>query len=74
MKTYQIIKTYNICGKKKAECLCDVPTASGAWFICYNEEQAAKRVQELHEAGHTSARYEEVAEEDQWWNDENWIG
>lgn len=67
-KTYQIVKTYNIYGKE-SECLCNEVTASGSWFICYNEEQAKKRVAELHEAGHTSARYEEVPEENQWWND-----
>lgn len=67
-KTYQITETYNISGKDY-KCLCDVPTASGSWFICYNEEQAQKRVAELQAMGHTSARYEEVAEKDQWWND-----
>lgn len=67
-KTYQIIKNYNFSGKE-CECLCDVATASGSRFICYNEGQAKKRVAELHEAGHTSARYEEVPEEKQWWND-----
>lgn len=66
-KTYQIVKNYNFSGKE-CECLCDVATASGSWFICYNEEQARKRVAELHEAGHTSARYEEVPEGNQWWN------
>lgn len=68
-KTYQIVKTYTICGEE-CECLCcDIATASGVWCICYDEEQAKKRVAELHEAGHTSARYEEVPEENQWWND-----
>lgn len=72
-KIYQIVKMYNICGRPM-ECLCDVKTTSGDWFICYSEESAKKRVQELHEAGHTTARYEEVAPKDQWWSDKNWIG
>lgn len=72
-RTYQIVKEYNINGQQ-VECLCDVPTASGAWSVCYNEEQAKKRVAELRAAGHMTARYETVEEKNQWWNNENWIG
>lgn len=68
MKTYQIVKMYNICGRQE-ECLCDIPTASGHHAIYHDEEEAKARVDELKAMGHTSARYEEVPEKDQWWND-----
>lgn len=70
---YHIIDTYNICGKP-VDCLCDRPTASGSWFICYSEESAEQRVKELHEAGYTEARYELVPAGEAWYDDENWIG
>lgn len=73
MMRYQIIDTYNICGRA-VECLCNRPTASGSWCICYGEEAAKQRVAELHEAGYKTARYEELPQGKAWFDDENWIG
>lgn len=55
-------------------CLCGIATASGSWFICYDEKQAKQRVAELHAIGETSARYEELPWGTAWFDDNNWIG
>ena len=69
MKRYQIIRTYNICGKL-VECLCyDVGSA-----IVYGEGIAKAQVAKLHEMGYADARYEELPQGEAWLDDENWIG
>lgn len=72
-KRFQVLDTYNICGRE-VECLADRPTASGSWSVCYSEAQAKQRVAELHEAGFTKARYEELPYGKAWFDDENWLG
>jgi hypothetical protein len=68
-KRYQIIRTYDICGKQK-ECLCyDVGPA-----VVYGETKAKEQVDKLHAVGYTDARYEELPEGTAWFDDENWIG
>ena len=68
-KTYQIVREYNINGQT-CECLC----YDAGCAITYSEEDAKAKVAKLHEMGYTTARYEEVAPKQQWWNDSNWIG
>lgn len=69
MKRYQIIRTYNICGRL-VECLCyDVGSA-----IVYSEDIAKAQVAKLHEMGYADARYEELPQGKAWFDDENWIG
>lgn len=65
---FQILMLYPICGRM-CECWAEVPTASGDFFICYSEEEAKQRVKELHELGHTSARYEELPLGESWIDD-----
>ena len=48
MKRYEIIAEYNICGTMM-ECLATTPTAMGTWCVCYGEEDARQRVEELRE-------------------------
>jgi hypothetical protein len=68
-KRFQIIRTYDICGKP-TECLCiDAGSA-----IVYGEEDAKHQVAMPHAMGHTSARYEELPQGTAWFDDENWIG
>lgn len=55
-------------------CLCDKKTASGDWYFCYDEEQAKRRVDELHAAGYAEAYYEELPFGTAWFDDNNWIG
>lgn len=71
-KRYEIIAKYNICGKM-VECLATTPTAMGAWCVCYGEETAKQRVEELRAEG-LEARYEEKPKGTAWYDDENWIG
>lgn len=40
---YEIIYTTTINGRL-VDCLCDIPTACGAWVFAYTEEQADRRV------------------------------
>lgn len=68
-KRFQILRTYDICGKP-TECLCyDAGSA-----VVYGEDRAKERVAKLHEMGYTDARYEELPEGTAWFDDENWIG
>ena len=68
-KRYQIVRTYNICGKE-TECLC----YDAGCAIVFGEDVAKERVQKLHEMGYASARYEELPQGTAWFDDENWIG
>jgi hypothetical protein len=70
---FQVLDTYIISGKEH-ECLAGRPTASGSWSVCYDEKQAQQRVSELHAAGFTKARYEELPWGQAWFDDENWMG
>ena len=72
MKRYEIIAEYNICGTMM-ECLATTPTAMGTWCVCYGEEDARQRVEELRERG-LKARYKEVPQGTAWYDEENWIG
>lgn len=68
-KRFQILRTYDICGKL-TECLCyDVGCA-----IVYGEEDAKHQVALLHARGHADARYEELPEGTAWFDDENYGG
>lgn len=67
---YEIIYTTTIYGKL-TDCLCDIPTACGAWVFTYSEEQADRRVCELQAMG-IDARYQ--PSDDCWAEDKNWIG
>lgn len=69
MKRYQIIRTYNICGKP-VECLC----VDAGCAIVYGEDAAKAQVAKLHEMGYVDARYEELPQGEAWFDDENWIG
>lgn len=69
MKTYGIVREYDICGEIR-ECYCD----DAGLAITNSEDVAKARVEKLHQMGYPSARYYEIAEKDQWWNDNNWIG
>lgn len=66
---YQILRTYNICGKL-VECLA---TEAGS-AIVYSEATAKAQVAKLHEMGYADARYEELPQGEAWFDDENWIG
>lgn len=69
MKRYQILRTYNICGKL-IECLCyNIGSA-----IVYDEGIAKAQVSKLHEMGYADARYEELPQGEAWFDDKNWIG
>ena len=68
MKRYQIIRTYNICGKSK-ECLC----YDAGCAIVHDENVAKKQVFKLHDMGYADARYEELPQGKAWFDDENWI-
>ena len=69
MKRYQIIRTYNICGKL-VECLC----CDAEYSIVSSEDAAKAQVAKLHEMGYADARYEELPQGEAWFDDENWIG
>lgn len=69
MKRYQIIRTYNICGKP-TECLCH----DAGCAIVYGEDAAKTQVAKLHEMGYTDARYEESPLGKAWFDDEKWLG
>lgn len=68
-KRFQIVRTYDICGKP-TECLC----YDAGCAIVYSEEDAKHQVAMLHAMGHTDARYEELPEGTAWFDDKNWIG
>lgn len=68
-KRFQIIRTYDICGKP-TECLC----YDAGCAIVYGEDKAKEQVAKLHAMGHTSARYEELPQGTAWFDDNNWIG
>ena len=69
MKRYQIIRTYNICGKP-IECLC----YDAGCAIVYGEDAAKAQVNKLHKMGYTDARYEELPQGKSWFDNKNWIG
>ena len=66
---YQILRTYNVCGKS-VECLC----ADAGSAIVYSEATAKAQVAKLHEMGYADARYEELPHGSAWFDDKNWIG
>lgn len=66
-KRYNIIAIYDIYGKP-SRCLATTETESGGWCICYSEEQAKKRVEELKAIG-MDAWYEEAPYGTQWYDD-----
>lgn len=68
---YEIIYTTTINGRL-VDCLCDIPTACGAWVFAYTEEQADRRVCELQAMG-IDARYQPIDGEC-WADDKNWVG
>lgn len=68
-KRFQIVRTYNVCGKP-TECLC----YDAGCAVVYGEEDAKQQVAKLHAMGYTSARYEELPQGTAWFDDENWIG
>lgn len=69
MVRFQIIREYDICGKKMT-CLCSDAGAP----IVYNEDDAKAQVAQLRAMGHESAHYEPLPEGEAWFDDENWIG
>ena len=66
---YQILRTYNVCGKP-VECL----AAEAGCAIVYDEDTAKAQVAKLHEMGYSDAKYEELPHGSAWFDDENWIG
>lgn len=65
MKRYQILRTYNICGKQ-VECLC----YDAGCAVVYGEDKAKAQVEQLHKMGYTDARYEEL--DKAWFDDVAW--
>jgi hypothetical protein len=68
-KHYNIVRTYNICGRE-VECLC----YDAGCAITHNEEEAKARVATLKEMGYTNAHYIVVENGTAWYEDKNWIG